>query len=32
MGHSFYDHETFPLRTNWLKKAVDAIHEDKNIF
>jgi len=32
MRHSFSGHETFPLRTNWLKKAVDAIQEDKNIF
>jgi len=29
---SFSGHETFPLRFNWLKKAVDEASEDPGIF
>ncbi len=29
---SYSGHETFPLRFNWLKKAVDLADEDKHIF
>jgi hypothetical protein len=29
---SFSGHETFPLRFNWLKKAVDAAGEEPGIF
>jgi len=32
LRYSFSGHETFPLRTNWLKKAVDAIDEDSTVF
>jgi hypothetical protein len=29
---SFAGHETFTLRYGWLKKAVDAVHEDPLVF
>ena len=29
---SFSGHETFPLRVSWLKKAVEAVHDDSDIF
>ena len=29
---SFSGHETFPLRISWLKKAVEAVHDDPEIF
>ena len=29
---SFAGHETFTLRYGWLKKAVDAVHEDPIVF
>ena len=29
---SFSGHETFPLRVGWLKKAVEAVHDDPEIF
>jgi len=32
LRYSFSGHETFPLRTIWLKKAVDAIRKDSTIF
>lgn len=30
--YSFSGHETFPLRLNWLKKAVDAVNKEDTIF
>ncbi|MCY3615090.1 MAG: DUF4007 family protein [Bacteroidetes bacterium] len=30
--YSFSGHETFPLRLNWLKKAVDAVNKKDTIF
>lgn len=30
--YSFSGHETFPLRLNWLKKAVDAVRKKNTIF
>ena len=30
--YSFSGHETFPLRLNWLKKAVDAVGKKNTIF
>lgn len=30
--YSFSGHETFPLRLNWLKKAVNAVSKEKTIF
>lgn len=30
--HSFSGHETFPLRLNWLKKAVNAVDKENTIF
>ena len=32
LQYSFSGHETFPLRLNWLKKAVDAVAEEGTIF
>lgn len=29
---SFSGHETFPLRLSWLKKAVDAVQQNPNVF
>lgn len=29
---SFSGHETFPLRFSWLKKAVEAVDHDANVF
>lgn len=29
---SFSGHETFPLRVSWLKKAVEAVNDDSDIF
>src|SRR6185437_16640708 len=29
---SFSGHETFTLRHGWLKKALDAVSQDRNIF
>lgn len=28
----FTGHQTFPFRYGWLKKAIDAVHEDQGIF
>lgn len=30
--YSFSGHETFPLRLNWLKKAVDAVGKSDTVF
>jgi hypothetical protein len=30
--YGFSGHQTFPFRYSWLKKAVDAVHEDPNVF
>jgi len=30
--YGFAGHETFPFRYSWLKKAVDAVQNDPNIF
>ena len=32
MQHSFSGHETFPFRYPWLKKGVDAVFADGNVF
>lgn len=31
-SYSFSGHETFPLRLNWLKKAVNAVSEENTVF
>lgn len=30
--YGFSGHQTFPFRYGWLKKAVDAVHDDRNVF
>ena len=31
-GGAFSGHETFPFRYSWMKKGVDAVAADPNVF